>query len=197
MNYAVNLLPVHLRPKTGIDTKHVVTGALIGVILVCGGLLGFQLWQEQRTQRELSNVNREIRLLQPFMQQVRKNKDLQAQIDARTAVLAQLEKQRPVKWSSIILQLGQVVPDNLWLTELSNDTEGNITIKGGTDDIDKVSIYAKNLQRLTNIANVSFLNLAQTNINEKAANSQVKAPEKSAVNIFTYNLSIRLKGGAQ
>jgi len=197
MNYAINLLPPHLRTKTGLDTKHIVAGALIGVVLVCGGLFGFQLLQAQQAKRELGRVTQEIQVLQPVMQQAQKNETLKAQIGARTRILVQIEKERPVKWSDIIMQLGQATPDNLWITELANDANGNVIIRGGTNDIDTITKYANNLRQIPNIANVSFVGLAQTNLNEKAGGATAKGPEQPGLNIITYDLSIRLKGGAQ
>jgi Tfp pilus assembly protein PilN len=174
-----------------------VAGALIGVVLVCGGLFGVQLLNEQQDKRELSSVTQEIEVLQPVMQQVQKNRALKAQIDARTGILAQIERERPVKWSAIILQLGQATPDHLWLTELANDVNGNIIIKGGTNDIDTVTKYVENLRQIPNIANVSFVGLVQTNLNEKAGSTPAKGPEQPGLNMITYDLNIRLKGGAQ
>ncbi len=195
MNYAINLLPPHLRPNTGFDTRHMVTAALIGMILVCGGLFGWQIFRERQITRELSDVTQEIRLLQPLQQKMRENKVVKVQIDGRTAILAQIERERPVKWSDIILQLGEAVPDNLWLTQLSSDASGVINIRGGANDIDTVSKYANNLGQIPNIAQVSFVSLAQANLHEKADNATGKGPERPGLNVIVYDLSIRLKGG--
>lgn len=197
MNYAINLLPPHLRPKSGIDTKHLAAGALLCMVLVCGVLFGWQLWRAWQTERELGRVTQEIQRLQPLLQEVRKNKALKANINARAAILAKIEKEQPVKWSDIILQLGQATPENLWLSQLASDGNGLINIRGGTDDIDLVTKYADNLRRIANIANVSFVNLAQVNLNEKAGVMPAEGPDTPGLNVFMYELRVQLKGGVQ
>lgn len=197
MNYAINLLPPHLRPQSGIDVKYLAAGVFLCVVVVCGGLFGWQLWRAWQVERELGRVTREIQQLQPLLQEVRKNKTLKASIEARAAILAQIEKEQPVKWSDIILQLGQATPENLWLSQLASDGNGLINVRGGTSDIDLVTRYADNLRRISNIANVSFVNLAQVNLNEKAAAGPVKGPETPGVNVIMYELRVQLKGGVQ
>lgn len=197
MNYAINLLPPHLRSQTCIGTKHMVAGTLIGVILFCGGLYGFQFLKEQQAKRELSHVSREIQLLQPVMQQIGKNKALKAEIDARIKLLSQLESERSIKWSDSILQLGQATPDNLWIIHLATDVNGGINIQGGADDIATVTQYADNLKQIPNVANVSFGGLGQADLNEKAGATSAKVPAVSGINIVMYELRVQFKGGVQ
>ena len=195
MSYAINLLPLHLRSQSGFGIKHMLVCVLTGVLLICGGLWGFQLWQERQAERELSRISGEMLILQPTLQQVRKNKEKEANLASRVAVLTQIKKERPVKWSDIILQLGQNVPRNLWLTELASDVGGNIIVKGGANDIDTVSQYANSLRQVPNFTNVVFQGLAMNNLNDKPTDTPAKAPRGPTANFFIFDLSIRVKGG--
>jgi Tfp pilus assembly protein PilN len=197
MNYSINLLPPHLRPQTGIETKYLLAGALILLFVVCGGLLVFQVLKQQQAQRELTRITQEIQLLQPAIQQTQKNKALKSQIDVRTNLLAQIEKERPVKWSELILQLGQVTPDNLWLIQLTSDANGIVNMRGGANDIETVTQYTKNLRQIPSIANVAFVGLVQGNTNDKVGRSPDKEAEIRGLNVVMYDLSVQIKGGAK
>jgi len=197
MSYAINLLPDHLRPQNGPGPKHILCAALAGIILICGGMLGYQFWQEQQAKKELSRISGEMTILQPTLQQVRKNKEIQTFISSRLGVLAQIERERPVKWSDIILQLGQAAPNSLWLTELASDPGGNIIIRGGANDIDTVSKYAGNLRQVPSFANVAFQGLALKSGNVPQVDAATKIARGPAMNYFTFELSIQLKGGGQ
>ncbi|HWR56797.1 MAG TPA: PilN domain-containing protein [Negativicutes bacterium] len=194
MSCAINLLPAHLRPPRGLETKHVLVCALTGVLLICGGLWGVQCWREQQAERELGRIAGEMLILQPVLQQVRKNKELEAGIASRAAVLTRIKKERPVKWSDIIWQLGQTVPDNLWLTELTSDVGGNINVKGGAKDIATVGRYAASLRQVPNFTNVTFQGLALNNAHDKPADIPAKAPGGPAANFFSFGLSISVRG---
>lgn len=195
MNYGVNLLPPHLWPQTGRHTRHMAAGALVGVFVVCTGLFGWQLCKEQQAKREFDRATQEIQLLLPVIQQTRKNKALKAQIEARTAILARIERERSVEWSDLILQLGQATPDNLWLTELANDVNGLIVVRGGANDIDTVSTYANTLRQVPSIAQVSFVSLTQSEIGEKGGATAGHGPEQRGISFVRYDLSVRLQGG--
>lgn len=195
MSYAINLLPENLRPTSGLDTKHMLAGAIACVILVCSGLLGVQFWQERQAERELRLISGEMTLIAPTLDKVHQNKKVNANIATRAALIGQIEKEHPVKWAEVILQLGQAAPQSLWLTELSSDTGGNIIIRGGANDIDTVSKYADALRQVPVITEVSFKGLSLNNAaNNKQPAGTTKGP---AVNFFNFDLNIRLKGGVQ
>lgn len=193
MKYAINLLPQHLRPQTGIAIRHICWAAIAGVLLVCGLLYGGQLFKEQLLRRELAQVNRQIQEIRPLVRQVQENNALQRQIAAREDTLQQISKERARYWSELLLQLGQATPENLWLTQVSSDTEGVIRLRGSAKDIDAVMQYIANLKQNSQFANISFQGLTQGNAGDKAANPAEQLAGSPA-NLVAYELGIEIKG---
>lgn len=194
MSYAVNLLPQHLRPQTGVNAGQVLVLALLGVPLICGLLFGYQKIRECRVEGKLSETANELQMLLPQREQVRKAKTVRAAIQMRTAILSRIDKEQAVKWSGIIRELGQVTPDNLWLAELSGDAAGNVVIRGGASGIENVSRYVDNLRKIPAIDNVSFIGLVMEDVNERAGGAGGGKAPSTDINIIKYELNVRLKG---
>ncbi|MHC2071046.1 PilN domain-containing protein [Bremerella sp. T1] len=114
-----------------------VLGPLAAVVLIAAMVWGYlweQRWELQQAMAqaaELEPIHRESILLRGVMKQNRET------LNAHQQVGKQLPLRPVARW---IEKIGQAVPDDAWLTNVSLDDEGDLTIEGNTTN--EASIFA-------------------------------------------------------
>lgn len=122
-----------------------ILGPMAAVILcavVVWGYLFQQRWQLQQLEMqaaELEPIHRESLLLRSAMKQGRETLNIQQQISR------QLQQPEIAQW---VHALGSKVPNNTWLTNISLDHEGDLTIEGNATAEASIFSYAEEIGQL-------------------------------------------------
>lgn len=191
MKHFINLLPTRYRQEQGLQTKHLLWGTAIMVLLFIGGMYGVSCYSTQRMEQEMVLVDNDIQDIQPLLIQIKGNQAIENRILTRVNVLEKIARERPLMWSQILFQLGEATPGELWLTEVTCIPDGGIRVRGGSRDIDVVTQYMRNLESNQNFEKITFMGLEQKDLNIASKGTSVPP-----INVVSYELSLRLKGGS-
>lgn len=195
MRRAVNLLPPELKPQRGFQTRHVLMAGLMGMLVLFSVLYGCQTYKISRAEQQLASLNREIEVLAPTMVLVERNKKLQQQFTVKNNTIAQIAKERPLKWSDTIVQLGEATPVPLWLTQVSSEANGLVKISGGAVDIETITTYIETLKEHPQFQEVTFGGLVQSQTTPNGPPNNVSLINAATNNMVSYELSLVVKGG--
>lgn len=125
----INLLPkVRVRRAVVSPRTVFIIGAVV-LVVVLAALTLYLDTRNARVQRESERVQVEIDALRP---QVARVLDLERRITAlrdKQQLLARLETAR-VAWSTVLIELSQVIPQDVWITQLAAAQDGRVTING-------------------------------------------------------------------
>jgi Tfp pilus assembly protein PilN len=199
MYYSVNLIPPHLKPQTGVNIKYMLELGFLGVLLCMAILYGYQFLQISQAEAQLAATEQQLQSFAVTQQQIEINRKLQNQIAAKDQQLSQIAKERPLKWSDTLVELGQATPPNLWLMQVSSETNGLVKMRGGAADIDTVTKYMNTLTTNPKFSNVTFLGLVQNNLHDPQATNSNAIVHRTVVEIslVIFELSLVVKGNGQ
>jgi type IV pilus assembly protein PilN len=125
---------------------------LVGSLIVVATGLGILWWwwaldrQSMRLDADLAAAQRESARLRTLIQQVEDFEKRKQQLQQRVALIEELRKGQsaPVH---LIDQVSRALPDTLWLTELKQEANGDLTIDGRCVTLTALSDFVSNLER--------------------------------------------------
>lgn len=150
----INLLPVKAAQK-----KEQLRNQLVVLLLTLAIVVGGCFYVRYSVQGEIASVkqeidknNAEIKKLQKQIGEVKKFKELQAELKSKLQVLKSLKeaKSGPVH---LMDDLINALPENLWITDYK-EKQGNIAIKGIGLSEDDVAELMTSLERSAYYSNV-------------------------------------------
>lgn len=150
----INLLPVKAAQK-----KEQLRNQLVVLLITLAVVVAGCFYVRYTVQNEIAGVkqeieknNAEINKLQKQIGEVKKFKQLQAELKSKLQVLKSLKeaKSGPVH---LMDDLIDALPENLWITEYK-EKQGNVAIKGIGLSEDDVAELMTNLERSTYYSNV-------------------------------------------
>lgn len=132
----VNLIPPDARRgdrtamRTG-NVSYVVLGALaLGLLAVIA--LAFTSKQISDRESEVQSLEQEEQAVMAKAQSLRAFADFRAVQEGRTATVASLAQSR-FDWERVIRELSLVIPEDIWLINLTGTVSPGVTVEGGAE----------------------------------------------------------------
>jgi type IV pilus assembly protein PilN len=151
----INLLPTERairdpRRSRGMPAEQKVTIACSLILVLTGvGVLG-AWWSLDRGSAaldgELLAAQRETARLKTLLQQVDRFDQQKQQLQQRVGLIEELRTGQSAA-VHIVDQISRALPDMLWLTEMKQDKEGDLTIEGRCATLTSLSDLVGNLER--------------------------------------------------
>lgn len=188
----VNLLPEVQKaksPKAKVRREIPLTWIIAGLVVVlitCVGLGVFHMSLQRkadRVQADIQRLQEDIKRLKLDVQKVEQVKNQRNELNNKLAVIEKLKSNQrgPVH---LLDQIASCIPQNVWLTELSENGQ-SMNINGMSMDHIQISRFMQNLEKSPFFSNV---NLSKT---ETSAGGKSKAPGSSVI-LKTFNLTCRI-----
>lgn len=151
----INLLQTdreRARPKASPLQSAAQRATLAGTLLVVATGVGILWWwwaldrQSTQLDAELQAAERETARLKTIIQQVENFEKQKQQLQQRVALIEELRQGQsaPVH---LVDQISRAVPDLLWLTEVQQDANSEVTIQGRCATLTALSDFVGNLER--------------------------------------------------
>lgn len=167
----INLLPRKLIEKKKIGAFVVfVSISILFSVLICV-LLFLPLRDElQAAKRRLELEQLTLRKYRPILQELEKLKREESELQARLTSIENLIVSRS-PWSQVLYEISRALPEKIWLTELTKETQGkgqNLAIEGSslskTIDIGK---FMENLTRSPFFTEVALLGMTKRTMDKR------------------------------
>ncbi len=141
----INLLPVR-EARRAANLRQYLMQIVLVVIVAIGGVGLHHSWirnQVGRAEDRVAQMQNDIDLFKPQLEQVARFKKRRAELEKKIAVIHDLDKARsgPVRMLS---ELASSTPERLWLTSISTKG-GRISLKGKSLDNSLVALFLRNL----------------------------------------------------
>lgn len=142
----INLLPEKRVRRPRLRAPRLSTFALLLLLLVLLGTWWTYLTvRNSRLEAELRRLDEEIALLQPQVQRVEAFRSQIEQAKRKEALLRRLE-QAVFPWDRVLEEVRAIIPKDVWLTNLTSDERGNVTIGGFGLSYAAVANFLANLE---------------------------------------------------
>ena len=161
MYIKINLLPQELRPRKkliALDYRVILTLLLI---IAAAGLIWYYLSIARNLQSQVSELNnwkqQEFELKEPVALQD-KVIALREDVAKRINIIKELTSDSDIRFS-MLQHINKVIPDNLWLSRISEMSEGNrifFSIEGMSYVKRNISTFLASLEEYENFSNVSL-----------------------------------------
>ncbi len=157
----VNLLPKDERVRQSAPLQLragelvVPVVVLAAVAAVIAGTVVSQRMAFDSMTRSIADVEMQSRALAPQIEKVNQLAQEKAELDLRLGVISKLEQGR-VEGVRMMDELAKSVPDHLWLTSVTEDSPGSLTVEGQTFSNLVVSDFMARLERSPMFANVNL-----------------------------------------
>ncbi len=167
-----------------------ISVAAVIVLAVCVGIPFVVLPQVQaKKQAELDELNASIQQVEKQIEKLKEEAEMQGKFSIKNEIMKVLANNR-VKLMSYAA-IGESVPAELWLTYFSAEDDGKITIKGGSNTVEDVYLFFKNVKDSLVNSNLKLqkLEMISDDVDEFVSNlpvtyefeiSNVSAPAKPA-----------------
>jgi type IV pilus assembly protein PilN len=176
----VNLLPHREEKRKRRQQQFMVLAGIAGVLglLVAGGVYAFLDSQVSQQQANVAYMNNEIAKLDKEIEEIRKIREETAALLAKKQVVENLQANRsePVQ---LLDQLLRQLPDGVYLKAIKQ-TGAKVNITGYAQSNARVSTLMRNLGASPYLENPELVEI-----------KAVTAPDKSRVNEFNMNISIK------
>jgi type IV pilus assembly protein PilN len=139
----INLLPP-VKKNPFLQARHSFAIAAVLFVLCLGSFWGYLLYTEQKLETELQQVRQQHELFKPTLTQMQTATAKQQAITARQTILLALTQERPPLYAAIT-RLGAIIPNGVWLTEVTGD-KNNLKIAGMAKNYPDVAEFLKKAQ---------------------------------------------------
>lgn len=141
----INLLPPADR-IAAFPLNRIIGGSIFFTCVLLVGLYGYGFYVEIMLQQDLQRVRTQYELLRPTQQNmITANQKLQATANKHT-ILTDLTKERK-SWHAVFAHLGMVIPEQVWLTEVSAGNDNLLLIKGRAANYPEVAAFIEQLAK--------------------------------------------------
>jgi type IV pilus assembly protein PilN len=157
----INLLPVKALRAEVERRREIITGStvLAAVVVLLGGMHGYQSYQLSQLQTELTTLRNELQALNVKIKEVG---DLQIKIKdlrGKNKIIEDLNRKKsgPVL---VMESLSNSTPGSLWLTDL-RESGGNVTMNGLAVDNQTIADFLKSIAASKYFNNVELIETTQ------------------------------------
>jgi type IV pilus assembly protein PilN len=157
----INLLPVKALRAEVERRREIITGStvLAAVVVLLGGMHGYQSYQLSQLQKELTTLRGELQALNVKIKEVG---DLQIKIKdlrGKNKIIEDLNRKKsgPVL---VMESLSNSTPGSLWLTDL-RESGGNVTMNGLAVDNQTIADFLKSIAASKYFNNVELIETTQ------------------------------------
>ncbi|HAK75071.1 MAG TPA: hypothetical protein DCP36_18825 [Sporomusaceae bacterium] len=172
----INLLPPEER-SIEIPLKRAIRVSIFFVCLLLVSLYGYGLYTELTLQQDLQRARNQYELLRPTQQKMLAADQKQQAIINKNAILTALTKERK-SWHAVFAHLGTVVPEQVWLTEVSAGNENLLLIKGKAANYPEVAAFLKKLAKDSLFTDMVL----------------IKAEQEMMLDTLRFEVSVKIKG---
>ncbi len=162
----VNLLPKERVRRAVISPRTVILAGFAVLVVI---LIAFTLYlnaRNSRLARESAQVQVEIDALRPQVARVQDLERSIAELREKQQLLAQLEAAR-VPWQTVLTEISQVIPRDVWLTQLSATQDGAVTLQGRGLSYSTVARFMLNLDASPFFDTVDLSNISKTKVGSR------------------------------
>ena len=161
----INLLPVRAAKKKETVRQQFVIAllSLSGVLLIAGALYAVTLGKISATKEDITATESEIQQLKKKIGEIDNIKKLQAEVQKKLDVLAQLRREKTGP-ALRLATLSEIVPEKLWLTKYA-ESAGAVTLSGLAFNEELIADFMRRLQASSYYTNVELLVSEQTDLN--------------------------------
>jgi Tfp pilus assembly protein PilN len=158
----LNLLPVECRRPHAVvflSDMRIWQGIGIGLLTLCFLGYGVFLFWYQLTERHYQRLQRELQQVQPL---ATRYDETRRQLDLWESQLSQIQEQQQERyhWSSLLANINDRLPAEVWLTNFTVRADGNISIKGTSGSLAAIGIFINKLSRLSQLEQVRLVTAA-------------------------------------
>ena len=157
----INLLPVKALRAEVERRREIITGStvLAAVVVLLGGMHGYQSYQLSQLQKELTTLRGELQAINVKIKEVG---DLQIKIKdlrGKNKIIEDLNRKKsgPVL---VMESLSNSTPGSLWLTDL-RESGGNVTMNGLAVDNQTIADFLKSIAASKYFNNVELIETTQ------------------------------------
>lgn len=163
----INLIPyrdIQRKEKVWQQIITMVGGVLLGLIIIV--VAHIQLSRMiSNFEKNKEDLNAEIKDLEKKIGEIDKIKAQKGEIERKLGVIDRLNIER-MKVVVLLYNIGSVIPDNVWLTELS-DKGNELILNGEAISGNDVSEFMKRLQNISGFSKVTLMTMDQSQRGEQ------------------------------
>jgi hypothetical protein len=150
----INLLPAELRPPRPLNLKDYLLATLVFFFFFTVTSYYNGIYSRVKSyEREIEENRRDLGGYAQVLEKRQRLLDEQANIEAKTNALAQLQS---VPWSGFLAELGSLAPDGVTLEEVSGDVASGLVIRGRSKYLADLSQLLFGLGRSKYLQEVEF-----------------------------------------
>ncbi len=179
----INLLPYRDVQKKERAWQQIITmigGVLLGLLIL--GIAHLQLVKyESGLEKNKQDLESEIKDLEKKIGEMDKIKAQKAEIERKLGIIEKLSLQR-LSMAEMLYNIGSSIPDNVWLTSLS-DKGNELILDGEALTANDVSVFMNHLGQIKSFSKINLVALEQTT--------------KGELKVIKFNLKIeKVKSGS-
>jgi len=152
----INLLPVDLqkKPVMRVGRFRVSVLAVLIFLFVLLGSVAFYYYLTS-LQRQISVIKTEMQSLQPVVAKIEK---MRAEVTLKEQQITSLQLilREQINWGDILNEIGDGMPEDLWLTDLKADEAGLFTLRGNASSLMSVGLLQRRLSQMPYFEEVSL-----------------------------------------
>jgi Tfp pilus assembly protein PilN len=152
----INLLPVDLqkKPVMRVGRFRVSFLAVLIFLFVLLGSVAFYYYLAS-LQRQISVIKTEMQSLQPVVAKIEKMRE-EVTLKEQQITSLQLILREQINWGDILNEIGDGMPEDLWLTDLKADEAGLFTLRGNASSLMSVGLLQRRLSQMPYFEEVSL-----------------------------------------
>ncbi len=180
----VNLLPRERVRRAVISPRTVLLAGFAVLIAILVVLTVYLNARNSRLARESAQVQVEIDALRPQVAQVQDLERSIAELREKQQLLQQLESTR-VPWQTVLTEISQVIPRDIWLQGITTGQGGTISIAGRGLSYATVARFMLNLDASPVFDTVDLSTIAKTKVGTRdivqfSLTARLTVPSKEA-----------------
>jgi Tfp pilus assembly protein PilN len=106
-------------------------------------------------ERQINQIQQELHGLQPVVNEAQRLREENLRQEQKIASLQSLLGAK-VKWGEALTDIGEAMPEDLWLTRLSFDETGALSIQGKAGSLVSIGLLQQELAELSQLAGVAL-----------------------------------------
>lgn len=140
----INLLPKERIRRVRISPRTITIIVAVTVVVALAAVTLYLDARNARVQRESEQVQAEIDTLRPQVARVLELERQIAGLREKQQLLQRLESAR-VQWSTVFVEITQIIPRDVWVTQLTTAADGAVVITGRALSYTAVARFMVNL----------------------------------------------------
>ena len=117
----------------------------MSLILIYSSIYAYNAFKILKIEKELQGLRNQYELLQPTLEIMQRSNDKLQLIDKKNQIAVLLTKERQPLYT-LIQHIVAIMPQQLWLTNLSKSDKGLLEMKGAAITYSVVAEFVKNME---------------------------------------------------